>query len=176
MRICKDKGVFVLINFIGLQLLCSVVVVSTVSKINQSFCCWCSGADSLWPHRLQHFRLTCPPLSPRVCSNSYPLSRRCYLSISPSAALNSFYHQSFPTLESFLMSQVFASGGQSIGGSALASVLPMNIQAWSPCCPRDSQQSSPTPQFKSINSLALSFLHSPTLTSIHDHRKNHSLD
>ena len=46
----------------------------------------------------------------------------------------------------------------------------------SPCSPRDSQESSPTPQFKSINSLALSFLHSPTLTSIHDHRKNHSLD
>ena len=46
----------------------------------------------------------------------------------------------------------------------------------SPCSPRDSQESSPTPQFKSINSLVLSFLHSPTLTSIHDHRKNHSLD
>ena len=46
----------------------------------------------------------------------------------------------------------------------------------SPCCPTDSQESSPTPQFKSINSSALSFLHSPTLTSIHDHWKNHSLD
>ena len=46
----------------------------------------------------------------------------------------------------------------------------------SPCSPRDSQESSPTPQFKSINSWALSLLHSPTLTSIHDHRKNHSLD
>ena len=46
----------------------------------------------------------------------------------------------------------------------------------SPCSPKDSQESSPTPQFKSINSLALSFLHSPTLTSIHDHRKNHSVD
>ena len=44
------------------------------------------------------------------------------------------------------------------------------------CSPRDSQESSPTPQFKSINSSALSLLHSPTLTSIHDHRKNHSLD
>ena len=47
---------------------------------------------------------------------------------------------------------------------------------WSPCSPRDSQESSPTPQFKNINSLVLSFLHSPTLTSIHDHWKNHSLD
>ena len=69
--------------------------------------------------------------------------------------------------------------------SASASVLPINIQDWfplgqtgvgSPCSPRHSQESPPTPQFKSINSLALSFLHSPTLTSIHDHWKTHSLD
>ena len=64
------------------------------------------------------------------------------------------------------------------------SVLPMNTQDWSPlwwtvgspCSPRDSQESSPTPQFKSISYSALSFLHSPTLTSIHDYWKNHSLD
>ena len=54
--------------------------------------------------------------------------------------------------------------------------LLQNGLAGSPCSPRDSQESSPTPQFKSINSLAFSLLHSPTLTSIHDHRKNHSLD
>ena len=54
--------------------------------------------------------------------------------------------------------------------------LLQNGQVGSPCSPRDSQESSPTPQFKIINSLALSLLHSPTLTSIHDHRKNHSLD
>ena len=54
--------------------------------------------------------------------------------------------------------------------------LLQNVLVWSPCSPRDSQESSPTPQFKSINSLALSFLHSPTLTSIHDHWKNRSLD
>ena len=52
----------------------------------------------------------------------------------------------------------------------------MDVLAGSPCSPRDSQESSPTPQFKSINSLALSFLHSPTLSSIHDHWKNHSFD
>ena len=70
------------------------------------------------------------------------------------------------------MSQLFASGGQSIGVSASPSVLPMNIQDFlqdglvgSPCSPRDSQESSPTPQFKSINSLGLSFLYSPTLTT-----------
>ena len=68
--------------------------------------------------------------------------------------------------------------------SASASVLPMNTQDWSPLgwtawisiSPRDSQESSPTPQFKSINSSVLSFLHSPTLTSPHNHWKNHSLD
>ena len=76
------------------------------------------------------------------------------------------------------------SGGQSIGVSALVSALPMNIQDWFPLGwtgwiflqSKDSQESSPTPQFKIINSSALSLLHSPTLTSIHDHRKNHSLD
>ena len=75
-------------------------------------------------------------------------------------------------------------GGQSIGVSASAPVFPMNTQDWSAlgwtcwisCTPRDSQESSPTPQFKSINSSALSFLHGPTLTSIQDHWKNHSLD
>ena len=73
-------------------------------------------------------------------------------------------------------SQFFIPGGQSIGVSAPASVLPMNIQdrfplGWtgSPCSPRDSQESSPTPQSKSINSSVLSFLYSPTLTSIHDY-------
>ena len=82
------------------------------------------------------------------------------------------------------MSQLFTSGSQSIGVSASASVLPMNTRTdllqdglvGSPCSPRDSQESSPTPQFKSINSSVLSFLHSPTLTSIHDYWKNHRLD
>ena len=83
----------------------------------------------------------------------------------------------FPSSGSFQMSQLLASSGQSTGVSASASVLPMNTQDWSPlgglvgslCSPRDSQESSLTPQFKSINSSALSFLYSPTLTSIHDH-------
>ena len=90
----------------------------------------------------------------------------------------------FPSIMAFPVCQLFTSGGQSLGASASASVLPMNIQGWfpldglvgSPCSPRDSQESSPTPRFKSIKSLALSFLDSPTLTSLHDHWKNHSLD
>ena len=85
---------------------------------------------------------------------------------------------------SFPLSQLFTSGAWSIGVSASASVLPMNIQDWFPleltgwisCSSKDSHKSSPTPQFKSINSLALSFLYSPTLTSINDYRKNHSFD
>ena len=81
-------------------------------------------------------------------------------------------------------SQLFASGGQNSGVSVLTSVLPMNTQdrfplgwtGWSSCSPRDSQESSPTPQFKSVNSSVLSPLYSPTLTSIYDHRKKHSVD
>ena len=73
-------------------------------------------------------RLFCPLLSPRVCSNLYTLSRWCYLTISPSVVPNSFHLQSFLTSESFLISQLFTSGGQSIGASALASVCPVNIR------------------------------------------------
>ena len=103
--------------------------------------------------------------------------------ISSSVIPFSYCPQSFPTSGSFPMSQLFVSGGQNIGVSASTSVLPMNTQDWSPLgwtgsprSPRDSEESSPTPQFKSINSSALSFLYSPTLTSIHDHWKNYSLD
>ena len=140
-------------------------------------------SDSLWPHESQHARPPYPSPTPRVYPNSCPSSRWCHPAISSSVVPFSSCPQSLPALGSFPMSQLFAWGGQSIGVSASASVLPMNTQDWSPlewtgwtsCCPRDSQESSPTPQFKSINSSALSFLHSPTFTSIHDHRKNHSL-
>ncbi|CAI9165106.1 unnamed protein product [Rangifer tarandus platyrhynchus] len=92
--------------------------------------------------------------------------------------------QSFSASGSFPLSQLFASGGQSIEASASASVLPINIQGWFPlgwtglisCTPRDSQESSPTPQFESISSSALSLLYGPTLTSIHDYQKNQSFD
>ena len=81
---------------------------------------------------LQHAKLPCPLLSPRVCSSSCTLSQWCYLTISFSPALFSFCLQSFPALRSFPMSWLFASGGQSIGASALASFLPVNIQGWFP--------------------------------------------
>ena len=84
------------------------------------------------PHGLQHARLPCPSLSPRVCSHSCPLSPWCYLIISSSVAPFFFCLQSFPASWSFPVSQLFASGGQSIGTSASVSVLPMNIQGWFP--------------------------------------------
>ena len=125
---------------------------------------------------ITHARPPCSLPTPEVYSNPCPLSQWCHPTISPSVVPFSSCPQSFPASGSFPMSQFFKSGGQSIGVSASTSVLPMNNQDWSPCNPRDSQESSPTPQFKSINSSALSFLCSPTLTSIHDHWKNHSLD
>ena len=92
--------------------------------------------------------------------------------------------QFFLASGSFPVSQFFPSGGQNIGVSASESVLPMNIQGWfplaltglAPCSSRNSQESSPTLQFKSISSSALSLLYGPTLTSIHDYWKNHSFD
>ena len=89
-------------------------------------------SDSLQPHELQHARLPCPPPTPRAYSNSRPLSQWCHPAISSSVIPFSSCLQSFPASGSFQMSQFFASGGQSIEASAPASVLPMNIQDWSP--------------------------------------------
>ena len=132
-------------------------------------------SNSLKPHGLQHARLPCPSLVPRVCWNLCSLSQWCYLTISSSATLFSSCPQSFPAPGSFSMSQLFISGGQSIEASASASVLPMNTQGWFPlglaggfpCCPRDSQEFSPAPQFESINFSVLSFLYGPTIISVH---------
>ena len=140
-------------------------------------------SDPLRPHRLQYTRLPCPSPTPRADSHSCPLSRWCHPTISSSVVPFSPHLESFPASGSFQMSQFFTLGGQS-----------MKFQLWhqsfqwifrtdffydglvgSPCSPRDSQESSPTPQFKSINSVTLNFLHSPTLTSIPDYWKNHSL-
>ena len=133
-------------------------------------------SDSLWPHESQHARPPCPSPSPGVHSDSRPSSPWCHPAISSSVIPFSSCPQSLPASEAFPISQLFTWGGQSTGVSALASFLPKKSQGWSPCSPRDSQESSPTPQFKSINSSALSLLPSPTLTSIHDYWKNHSLD
>ena len=141
-------------------------------------------SDSLRPHGLQPARPPCPSPTPRACSNTCPLSWWCHPTISSSVVPFSSCLQSFPVSGSFPMSQLFASDGQSIWVSASTSVLPVNIQDWFPLGrigwislqSKGLSRISPTPQFKSINSLVLSFLYSPTLTSIHDYWKNHSLD
>ena len=135
-------------------------------------------SDSLRPHGLQHTRLPCPSPTPGACSNSCPSSQWCHPTISSSVIPFSACLPSFPASGSFPMSQVFASDGQSIGVSASASVLPMNSQDWFPLgltgllsLQSKGLSSSPTPQFKSISSSVLSFLYSPTLTSILDYWK-----
>ena len=89
-------------------------------------------SDSLRPHTLQHIRLPCPSSTPGAYSNSCPLCRWCHATISSSVGPFSSCLQSFPASGSFPMSQLFASGGHSIGASASASLLPMNTQDWSP--------------------------------------------
>ena len=115
--------------------------------------------------------------------NSCPLSQWCYPTISSSVVPISCL-QSFPASGSFSVSQLFASGGQSIGVSTSASALPMNIHSWFPLgltgliswLSKRFSRVFPIPQFKSISSSALRLLYDPTLTSIHDYWKNHSFD
>ena len=141
-------------------------------------------SNSLWLHGLQHNRFPCPSPCPGACSNSCPLSRWCHPAISSSVVPFSSCLQSFPAAGSFLISQHFKSGGQSIGVSALASVLPMNIQGWFllGLTGLISLQSKGLARVfsnttvQNINSLAFSLLYHPPLTSIHDYWKNHSFD
>ena len=139
-------------------------------------CCYSvahSMSNSLWPHGLQPARLPCLSPSPGACSAPYPLSQWCQPTIPSSVIPFSSCLQSFPASWSFPMSWLFASGGQRIGISASASVLPMNIQDWFPLQPfrifSNPLESSPTSQFKSINSSVLSLLYGSALTSIHDY-------
>ena len=122
------------------------------------------SCPTLWPHGLQHARPPCPSPTPGVYTDSCPLSWWCHPAISSSVIPFSSHLQSFPASGSFPMSQFFASGGQSIGVSASASVLPMNIQDWSPLgwTGWNSLQSkglsrvfSNTTQFKSVNSTCI---------------------
>ena len=140
-------------------------------------------SDSLRPHGCSNTRPTCSSATPRVYSNSCPLSQWCHPTISSSVVPYSSCLQSFQASGSFPMSQFFISGGQSIGVSASASVLPMNIQnwfslGWTGCISLQSKGlsrvfSNTTVQKHQLFS-ALSFLYGPTLTSIHDYWKNHS--
>ena len=140
---------------------------------------------TLRSHGLQHTRPPCPSPTPRVCSNYMSIK-----SVMPSNQLILLHPlllqpSIFPSMRVFSNESVlpirwpkYWSFSFSISPSNEYSGLISFRMDWldPSCSPRDSQESSPTPQFKSINSLALSFLHRPTLTSIHDHWKNHSID
>ena len=141
-------------------------------------------SNSLQPYGLQHARLPYPLSTPGVYSNSCPSSQWCHSTISSSVVpFSSCLHFS----QQQGLFQWVSSSHQ------VAKILEFQLQhqsfqwtprtdllqdwlAWSPCSPRDSQESSPTPWFKSINFLVLSFLYSPTVTSIHDYWKNRSFD
>ena len=140
-------------------------------------------SNSLQSHRLQHARLPCPSISPRVCSNSCSLSQWCHPTISSSVSPFSSCPQSFPASGFFPVSQLFTSGGQSIGASVSASVLPMSIQGWFPL----GLTNLISLQFKKLSRVfsnttvwrhqffAFSLLYGPTLTFMFDYWKNHSL-
>ena len=156
-----------------------------ISLVSVQFSCLVVS-NSLWPHGLQHARLHWPSPTPGACSNSCPLSQWCNPTISYYVAPFSSCRHSFPASGSSLRLHFFASGGQSIGTSASASVLPMNIQDWFPLGLTGliSLQSkglsrvfsNTTVQKHQFGTLALSFLYSPILTSIHNYWKNHSFD
>ena len=122
--------------------------------------------------------------TPGACSNSCPSSQWCHPTISSSVVPFSSCLQSFPASGSFPMSQFFTSGGQSIAVSASTSVIPMNIQDWFPLgwtgwISLQSKGLSGVFSNTTVQKhqfLVLNFLYSPTLTSIHDHWKNHSFD
>ena len=135
-------------------------------------------SNSLRPHGLQHSRLPCPSPTPRACSDLGPSSWWCHPTILFSVFLFSSCLQSFPASESFQMSQEanvleFQLQHQSFQWIFRIYLL-LDWLVGSPLQSKDTQESSSTPQFKSINSLALSFLYSPTLTSIHDYWKNYT--
>ena len=141
---------------------------------------WSVMSNSLQPHGLQHSRLPCPSPTPRAYSNSCPSRQWCHPTISSSVVpischLKSFTHQGLSN-ELVLRIRWPKYWNFSFSISPSNEHLDWFPLAWSPCSPRGSQESSPTPQFKSINSSELSFVDTPTLTSIHDYWKNHSLD
>ena len=127
-------------------------------------------SDSLWPHGLQHARPPCPSPTPGVYSNSCPLSQWCHPTISSSVSCFSSRLQSFPASGSSPMNQFFASGGQNIGASASAysGLISFKIDWLDLLVLQGTLKSLLQHHRISINSSALSFLHSPTLTSIHD--------
>ena len=151
---------------------------------HQNHCC--RSVDSLQPHGLPQAKLPCPSLSFGVCSNPGPLSQWCYPTISSSISLFFSFFQSFPALGYFPVTLLFTSGGQSIGASTSASVLPMNIQGWFPLGLTNlisllskglsrifSSLQASYPQFKSIISSVLSLLYGPLVLWLSTMSENH---
>ena len=135
-------------------------------------------SDSLRPHESKHARPPCPSPTPRVYSDSCPLSWWCHPAISSSVISFSSCPQSLPatgSLHEVAKVLEFQLQQQSFQWIPRTDLLEDGLVG-SPCSQRDSQESSPTPQFKSINFSVLSFLYSPTLTSIHDHWKKSEKD
>ena len=141
-------------------------------------------SDSLWPHGPQHDKPPCPSPTPGVYPNSCPLSQWCHLTTSSSVIPFSSCPQSFPESGSLQMSQLFVSGGQSIGVSASKSVLPMNTQDWSPLgwtgwislLSKGLSRVFFNTTLQKHQFFCPQLSYSLNLTSIHDHWKNHSLD
>ena len=139
-------------------------------------------SNSLRPHESQHTRPPCPSPTPRVHPNPCPLSMMpsnhlilCHPLLLPSVfpSIRIFSNESALRIR---WPEYWSFSFNISPSSEHPGLITQDGLVGSPCSPRDSQESSPTPQFKSINSLALSFLYSLTLSSIHDHWKNHSLD
>ena len=162
---------------------CDYVIITHFSSVQFSSVAQSVVSDSLRPHELQHARPPCPSPTPGFYPNSCPPSRRCHPAISsvvpfppspnPSQHQGLFQwvnssHEVAKVLEFQLLHHSFQRNPR-------VDLLPNGLVG-SPCSPRDSQVSSPTPQFKNFSSSMLSFLYSPTLASIHDYWKNHSLD
>ena len=158
-----------------LQLLLLFWGFSSVSSVQSLSRVWlCNTRDCSMSGFAVHHQLL-------ACSNSCSSSQWCHPTVSSSVVPFSSGLQSFLASGSFPMSQFFTSGGQSIGVSASASseysgLISFRIDLLDLLAVQQTQESSPTPQFKSVNSSALSFLYSTTLISIHDYWKNHSFD
>ena len=139
-------------------------------------------SDFLQPHGLQHTRPPCLSPTPGACSNSCPLSQCCHPAISSSLIPFSSCLQSFPASGSFLMSQFFVSGGQSIGASALSpsneysGLIFFRMDWLDLLAVQETLRVFSNTTVQKHHFLVLSFLYSPTLTSIHDYWKNYSFD
>ena len=139
-------------------------------------------SNSLWPHGLQHARLPCLSPSPRACSNSCPLSQWCHptisSSVSPFSCLQSFPASVFSNESAVCIRwpKCWSFNFSISPSNDYSGLISIRINWFDLLAVQRTQESSPTPWLKSINSSAFIFPYGPTLTSIHDYWKNHSFD